>query len=92
MVLIIAIIISFVLIVLEVMNFNGKTDFVFTSGSGSTAKDKKLHELTLSEAITLKTKGTTPDTLLSDTQYYRYGSLVMHILAILSGVYIVYSG
>lgn len=74
------------------MNFNGKTDFVFTSGTGPGAKDKKLHELTLNEAITLKTKGTTPDKLLSDTQYYRYGSLVMHILAILSGVYIVYSG
>lgn len=92
LILIVAIIISFVLIVLEVVNFNGTTEFVFTAGSGATAKDKKLDELKAADAVTLKVVGTTPNTLLSETQYYRYGSLVMHILAILSGVYVVYSG
>lgn len=88
LILIVAIVISFVLIVLEVMSLNNKKDFVFTVLNS----DTKLEKLKVNDAAAVKEVGTATNTLLSDTQYYRYGSLAMHILAVLSGVYVVYSG
>lgn len=70
------------------MHFSGKNNFVFTVAN----TDKKLEELKANDAATVKTVGTSTNTLLSDTQYFRYGSLAMHVLAVLSCVYLAYTG
>lgn len=87
LILIVTVIISFVLIILEVLSFNSSKDYVFTIGTA----DKKLEELTAGQQATVKTLGMPKNKMLSDTQYYRYGSLIMHIFAILSAVYVAYS-
>lgn len=88
LILVVTIIISFVLIVLEAMSFSGKKDFLFTVVN----VDTKLEKLKVTDVATVKEIGTATNTLLSDTQYYRYGSLALHVIAVLSCVYLAYSG
>lgn len=92
LVLVILIIISFVFIILECLHFNsnaGKLTFV---DSAATPKDIELDKVKVDDVIKVKTLGSSPKKLVADTQYYRYGSLIIHVLAMLSGAYIVYSG
>lgn len=91
LVLVILIIISFVFIILESLHFNsnaGKLTFI----DNTTSADIKIDQVAVDNVIKVKTLGPFPTKLVADTQYYRYGSLIIHVLALLSGAYIVYTG
>lgn len=91
LILIVLIIISFVFIVLETLYFSNRKKLeIIDNGSTGLAIDTMT--IAPSTPVKIKTPGPGPDKLVSDTQYYRYGSLLIHVLAMISGAYIVYSG
>lgn len=92
LVLVVLIIISFVFIILETLHFNSNAGKLAFTNTAATAADVELDQVKVGDTIKLKTLGPSPTKLVADTQYYRYGSLLIHALAMLSGAYIVYSG
>ena len=86
LILIVLIIISFVLITLEILSLNGRKPFEFKEGSD--VKDFKDFALNATYSVTKI--GTSPDDLVSNTNYYRYSSLLVHVLSLVSAAYIVY--
>lgn len=91
LILIVLIVISFVFIILEMLYFSNRTKLEFVDNT-STGAAVDISKAAVGTIVKVKTVGTLPDKLVEDTQYYRYGSLVIHVLAMISGVYIVYSG
>lgn len=94
LILIVLIIISFVFIILETLYFSNTKKLVIEDipTAGATAKEIDTLTAAVGTTVKIKTPGTTADKLVSETQYYRYGSLLIHVLAMISGAYIVYSG
>lgn len=95
--LIVLIIISFVFIILESLYFSNRTKYeletLATTGANPVpAAAITFDKIAVGNDIKFKALGTSPDKLVNETQYYRYGSLLMHVLAMLSGAYVVYSG
>lgn len=91
LVLIVLIIVSFVFLILENLYFSsnaGKLLFKDNASNADVANDK----LESTSNVSVKTLGPGPKQLVAETQYYRYGSLLIHVLALVSGAYIVYSG
>lgn len=89
LVLIVLIIISFVFLILETLHFNSNADkLVITNVAGNVLKSK---DLLAGQDAKIKTVGSLPNELTADTQYYRYGSLIIHVLTIISGAYLAYS-
>lgn len=80
------IIISFALIIAEVMAYSSVTDISLEESTSNTATPLKDTEATKSYKI--KAKGTLPTDLKKNTMYYRYGSLIFHVLAIMSSIYL----
>lgn len=92
LILIVLIIISFVFIVLETLYFSNTKKLVIEENANTNAKVIDTSTAAAGAVVKIKTPGTAADKLVSDTQYYRYGSLLIHVLAMISGAYIVYSG
>lgn len=91
LVLIVLIIVSFVFLILENLHFsNNAGKLAFQENTGNA--DIEIDKLTATSVVKVKTLGPSPKKLVADTQYYRYGSLLIHVLALISGAYIVYSG
>lgn len=90
LVLIVLIIISFVFLILETLYFSGNTTLTFVDNGTGAAKD--ISAAKIDDVVKVKAAGPGPSKIVADTQYYRYGSLLIHVLALISGAYIVYSG
>lgn len=91
LVLIVLIIISFVFIILETLHYNSNAGKLAFQTTGTTSADKNIDDLQKDDEVKVKTVGPSPTKLVADTQYYRYGSLVIHVLVIISGAYLVYT-
>lgn len=89
LVLIVLIIVSFIFIILETLHFNSNAGKLVIEKSSSAVSKSK--DLGAGDNVVIKTVGSLPSELAADTQYYRYGSLIIHILTIISGAYLVYS-
>lgn len=90
LVLIVLIIVSFVFLILENLHFSSNAGkLVFEDSSNAVAN---IDKLAVNDTVKVKTLGPSPTKLVADTQYYRYGSLLIHVLALISGAYVVYSG
>lgn len=87
LILIVLIIISLIFIILEILYFNSNADALQLENSGI-LKNKK--DLSLGMKPEIKRIGPLPGELAADTQYYRYGSLIIHVLTIVSGAYLLY--
>lgn len=90
LILIVLIILSFVMIILEMLSFNSRALYELKDSTG--AKVVKFKDIAVNDTIKVTKLGTPPEDLVSNTQYYRYSSLILHVLAALSGVYIIYTG
>lgn len=90
LILIVLIVISFVLIVLETLYFSNRKKLEVVDNTSNAAVN--LSTAAAGAVVKIKTAGDSPDKLVEDTQYYRYGSLLIHVLAMISGAYMVYSG
>lgn len=84
---ILLIVLSFVLNILQSLTITNITEFVFTKGANTV----KVTELKPNDAVTVTTLGTTPHKISSDTAYYRYSSLALHVITMLSGMYLLYA-
>lgn len=97
MVLIVLIIISFIFLILETLHYNSNADKLTfttipsTSAGKPPAVDKKIDDMKVGDEVKVKTEGPSPTKLVADTQYYRYGSLIIHVLTIISGAYLIYT-
>lgn len=87
LILIVLLLISFVLIVVEIYTFNNRTPFKFTKG----AVTVEFKDINKDEELKFAEIGTRPDELVSSTQHYRNLSVFIHIVAMISGVYLIYS-
>lgn len=90
LILIVLIVISFVFIILETLYFSNRKKIEVVDNATNTVVN--LSKATANTVLKVKTAGDAPDKLVEDTQYYRYGSLLIHVLAMISGAYMVYSG
>lgn len=91
LVLIVLIIVSFVFLILENLYFSSNAGkLVFEDNANNTVVQND--KLVANAIVKVKTLGPGPKQLVAETQYYRYGSLLIHVLALVSGAYIVYSG
>lgn len=87
LVLIVLLILSFVLIIIEIYSFNNIKAYKLTKAN----VDVAFSDIGVNDTIKFEELGDSPNAIVSSTQHYRNLSVFIHILAMGTGVYLVYS-